>query len=53
MQIRSQPSRFLQELPQDDLVWETGKKHQSVEQKQEKAKAGVANLREMLKQKPG
>jgi len=46
--IRTEPSRFLHELPQNDLIWETGKKTVSVQEKQQKAKVGVANLRAML-----
>jgi ATP-dependent DNA helicase Rep len=46
--IRTEPSRFLYELPQDDLTWENEKQSQSAEQKQEKGKTGVANLRAML-----
>ncbi|MDG1733999.1 MAG: DNA helicase Rep [Thalassotalea sp.] len=47
--IRTEPSRFLYEMPQDDLVWEQGgeRKHTAVE-KQEKGQAGVAGLRAML-----
>ncbi|QOL26265.1 DNA helicase Rep [Thalassotalea sp. LPB0316] len=46
---RTEPSRFLHELPQDDLIWENTRKPQSREQTQEKAKMGVANLRALLK----
>ena len=46
--IRSEPSRFLYELPQTDLLWETDKKAPSKEEKQQKGKAGVAGLRAML-----
>jgi ATP-dependent DNA helicase Rep len=46
--IRTEPSRFLHELPQDDLLWETGKKVVSQQEKQQKAQMGVANLRAML-----
>lgn len=49
---RTEPSRFLHELPQDDLMWEKGKKPASQEHKQQQAKVGVANLRELLKNKP-
>ena len=48
---RTEASRFLHELPQDDLSWELTQTKQSIEKKQETAKMGVANLREMLKQK--
>jgi ATP-dependent DNA helicase Rep len=49
--IRTEPSRFLHELPQADLLWETDKKTPSKEEKQQKGKAGVANLRAMLDKK--
>ncbi|WP_448556348.1 DNA helicase Rep [Thalassotalea montiporae] len=48
---RTDPSRFLYEMPQDDLNWENERAPKSQEQKQETAKAGVANLRELLKKK--
>ncbi|WP_077284304.1 DNA helicase Rep [Cognaticolwellia aestuarii] len=48
---RTEASRFLHELPQDDLSWELTQTKQSIEKKQATAKMGVANLREMLKQK--
>ncbi|ARD44199.1 DNA helicase Rep [Colwellia sp. PAMC 21821] len=48
---RTEASRFLHELPQDDLSWELTQTKQSIEKKQETAKMGVANLREMLKHK--
>lgn len=48
---RTEVSRFLHELPQDDLNWEVGPKTKTQEQKQETAKTGVANLRAMLAKK--
>ena len=48
---RTEASRFLHELPQDDLSWELTQTKQSIEKKQATAKMGVANLREMLKHK--
>ena len=48
---RTEASRFLHELPQDDLSWELTQTKQSIEKKQATAKMGVANLREMLKNK--
>ncbi|XPF92936.1 DNA helicase Rep [Colwellia sp. RE-S-Sl-9] len=45
---RTEASRFLHELPQDDLSWELTQAKKSNEQKQATAKMGVANLREML-----
>jgi ATP-dependent DNA helicase Rep len=49
---RTEASRFLHELPQDDLSWELSQTKKSQEQKEKTAKMGVANLREMLKNKP-
>lgn len=40
------------ELPQDDLQWEMRKPAATAEQRQQKGKAGIANLRAMLKDKP-
>jgi len=48
---RTEVSRFLYELPQDDLNWEITQTKKSQEHKQQTAKVGVANLREMLKKK--
>jgi ATP-dependent DNA helicase Rep len=50
---RTEPSRFLHELPQDDLDWENLKGSQSKEQIHAKGQVGVASLREMLKKKNG
>ena len=49
--IRTEPSRFLYEMPQDDLNWETDRPKKTQEAKQQTAKAGVANLRDLLKKK--
>lgn len=50
--IRTEPSRFLYEMPQDDLVWEQGnQRKQSATETQQKGKAGVAGLRAMLNAK--
>lgn len=47
--IRPEPSRFLYELPQDDLHWDTNKKKVlSAQEKQEKGQKGVAGLKAML-----
>ena len=46
--IKPEPSRFLEELPQDDLSWETKKKKVSAEERAEKGKAHIANLKAML-----
>lgn len=50
---RTEASRFLHELPQDDLNWELGQVKKSQEKKQEAAKIGVAGLRAMLDAKKG
>ncbi|MGB0988920.1 MAG: DNA helicase Rep, partial [Pseudoalteromonas spongiae] len=48
---RTEPSRFLYELPQDDINWELAKPKKTQEQKQQTAKQGVAGLRDLLKKK--
>ncbi|TWO84415.1 ATP-dependent DNA helicase Rep [Shewanella algae] len=47
--MRCEPSRFLMELPQDDLIWENRKPQQSEQQRMETGKANIANLRDMFK----
>ncbi|MCL2916998.1 DNA helicase Rep [Shewanella litorisediminis] len=47
--MRCEPSRFLDELPQDDLIWESRKPPQTEQQRQETGKANIANLRAMFK----
>ncbi|CAG9298370.1 DNA helicase Rep [Celerinatantimonas diazotrophica] len=49
--LRPEPSRFLMELPQDDLQWNNRRVEQSPEQRQQKGLAGVAALRQMLADK--
>ncbi|SHI03601.1 DNA helicase Rep [Ferrimonas marina] len=49
-QIRCEPSRFLLELPQDDLIWEARQAKPSAEQRQQTARSHIAMLREKLKQ---
>jgi ATP-dependent DNA helicase Rep len=46
--IPSEPSRFLQELPSKDLVWEGQGKKLSKEEKQARGTAHLANLKSML-----
>lgn len=46
--VRCQPSRFLEELPQDDLYYEGQKDTRSKEEKQQHGKAQLANLKAML-----
>lgn len=46
--IKPEPSRFLYELPQDDVIWEQKKVKDSAEVRQQKGQASIANLRNML-----
>ncbi len=46
--ITCEPSRFLDELPADDLVWEGGKSQQDPEQRKQRGQAHLANLRGLL-----
>ncbi|NQZ21399.1 MAG: DNA helicase Rep [Colwellia sp.] len=48
---RTEASRFLHELPQDDLSWELTETKKSQAHKDKTTKMGVANLRDMLKKK--
>lgn len=47
--IKPEPSRFLLELPQDDLEWESEKPKMTNEQKAEKVSSNVADLMAMLR----
>ncbi|WP_375321428.1 DNA helicase Rep [Aliivibrio logei] len=47
--IRPEPSRFLEELPHDDLDWEMKKPKPTQEERMERGKSNIANLRAMLK----
>ncbi|CZF84285.1 ATP-dependent DNA helicase Rep [Grimontia celer] len=47
--IKPLPSRFLEELPYDDVEWEEKKKPQTQEERMAKGQAAIANLRAMLK----
>lgn len=47
--IQPEPSRFLYELPVDDVSWQDKKKPVTAKERQEKGQAGIANLRDMLK----
>jgi len=49
--IRPEPSRFLLELPEDDLQWERDKPPLSVQQQQAKTQSHIANLRAILRGK--
>jgi ATP-dependent DNA helicase Rep len=46
--IQPEPSRFLYELPQDDIEWEFQKKKATPEERKEKGTKGIANLRDLL-----
>lgn len=47
--IKPTQSRFLEELPFDDLEWESQKKEQTKEERMQKGQAHIANLRAMFK----
>ena len=47
--IRPEVSRFLMELPQDDIDWEDQRKPVSREEQQQKTETNLARLREMLR----
>ncbi|MEJ2764361.1 DNA helicase Rep [Photobacterium sp. MCCC 1A19761] len=47
--LKPEPSRFLYELPQDDLDWETEKKPISQQERMQKGQAHIANIRAMFK----
>ena len=46
--IQCEPSRFLEELPEDDLIWEGRENQLSQEEKQQRGTAHLANLRAIL-----
>ncbi|MBL0711129.1 MAG: DNA helicase Rep [Colwellia sp.] len=48
---RTEASRFLHELPQDDLNWELGQAKKTEAHKKQSNKQGVANLRALFTQK--
>ncbi|MBZ9613116.1 DNA helicase Rep [Rheinheimera maricola] len=47
--IRPEPSRFLYELPQDDLEWQSAVPVKTVEQRQQTGQAHIERLRQLLK----
>ena len=49
--INPEPSRFLFELPADDVQWENQKPKATKEERQQKAQVGIANLRDILGKK--
>lgn len=46
--IRPEPSRFLMELPQDDLKWDNERKVVSPEERMQKGQSHLANIRAQL-----
>ncbi|MEL7442335.1 MAG: DNA helicase Rep [Pseudomonadota bacterium] len=49
--INPEPSRFLFELPPDDVQWENQKPKATKEERQQKAQVGIANLRDIIGKK--
>ncbi len=49
--VRTEPSRFLKELPQDDVIWENKKPVQSERERVETGKSNISGLRAMLGKK--
>lgn len=47
--IRPEPSRFLYELPQDDLEWQLAAPVKTAEQRQQSGQAHIERLRQLLK----
>ncbi|WP_027669384.1 DNA helicase Rep [Rheinheimera baltica] len=47
--IRPEPSRFLYELPQDDLEWQSAAPVKTAEQRQQTGQAHIERLRQLLK----
>ncbi|WP_064606385.1 DNA helicase Rep [Photobacterium sp. J15] len=47
--LKPEPSRFLYELPQDDLAWEADKKPMTQQERMQKGQAHIANIRAMFK----
>jgi ATP-dependent DNA helicase Rep len=51
--MRPEPSRFLLELPQDDVIWEQERKVITAEERMHKGQANVANIKAMLERAKG
>ena len=51
--VRPEPSRFLLELPQDDLIWEQERKVVSAEERMRGGQSHLANLKAMMAAKRG
>ncbi|MCD9524518.1 DNA helicase Rep [Photobacterium carnosum] len=47
--LKPEPSRFLYELPQDDLDWESERKPVTAEERMHKGQAHIANIRNLFK----
>ncbi|MCE9685984.1 MULTISPECIES: DNA helicase Rep [Shewanella] len=47
--MRCEPSRFLLELPQDDVIWENRKPQQTEQERMQTGKANISSLRDMFK----
>ena len=47
--MRCEPSRFLLELPQDDVVWENRKPQQTEQERMQTGRANISSLRDMFK----
>ncbi|KEY60454.1 DNA helicase Rep [Serratia sp. DD3] len=51
--VRPEPSRFLLELPQDDLAWESERKVLSPQERMQKGQSHLANVKAMLAKAKG
>ncbi|MBC3253011.1 DNA helicase Rep [Serratia fonticola] len=51
--VRPEPSRFLLELPQDDLAWESERKVVSPQERMEKGQSHLASVKAMLAKAKG
>lgn len=51
--VRPEPSRFLLELPQDDLAWESERKVLSPQERMQKGQSHLANMKAMLAKAKG
>ena len=47
--LKPEPSRFLYELPQDDLEWESERKPVTAQERMQKGQAHIANIRNLFK----
>ncbi|WP_409308649.1 DNA helicase Rep [Pectobacterium sp. B1J-3] len=51
--VRPEPSRFLLELPQDDLLWETERKVVTAQERMQKGQSHLASIRAQLAKAKG